>query len=103
MLSGRRPEEEKMKTSDFYYDLPQELIAQTPLKERSKSRMMVLDKDTGSIEHKSFENIIEYLKRIQNDSLLLFVSFYSLRLYTILYHMYFIIFFNKCGYLYFLL
>ena len=58
-----------MKTSDFYYDLPQELIAQTPLKERSKSRMMVLDKDTGSIEHKSFENIIDYLN--EGDTIVL--------------------------------
>lgn len=50
-----------MKTSDFYYDLPQELIAQTPLKEREKSRMMVLNKETGEIEHRIFENIIEYI------------------------------------------
>ncbi|MDF2865457.1 MAG: queA [Clostridia bacterium] len=50
-----------MKTSDFKYDLPQELIAQTPLLERSKSKMMVLDKVTGEIEHKSFENILEYI------------------------------------------
>ena len=50
-----------MKTSDFYYNLPQELIAQTPLKERSKSRMMVLDRKSGEICHKCFENFIEYL------------------------------------------
>ncbi len=52
-----------MKTSDFKYDLPQELIAQTPLLERSKSKMMVLDKVTGKIEHKSFENILEYINK----------------------------------------
>lgn len=52
-----------MKTSDFKYDLPQELIAQTPLLERSKSRMMVLDKVTGDVEHKSFENILEYINK----------------------------------------
>ena len=40
-----------MKTSDFYYDLPHELIAQTPLKERSKSRMLVLDKKSGEIDY----------------------------------------------------
>ncbi|MEG2348808.1 MAG: tRNA preQ1(34) S-adenosylmethionine ribosyltransferase-isomerase QueA [Clostridia bacterium] len=50
-----------MKTSDFYYNLPHELIAQTPLKDRQKSKMMVLKKDTGKIEHKIFENIVEYI------------------------------------------
>ena len=48
-----------MKTSDFYYDLPHELIAQVPLKDRQKSRLMVLDKNTGKIEHKIFEDIAE--------------------------------------------
>ena len=52
-----------MKTSDFYYDLPHELIAQTPLKERQKSRMMVLEKTTGEIKHEHFENIIEYINK----------------------------------------
>lgn len=52
-----------MKTSDFYYDLPDELIAQTPLKERQKSRMMVLEKTTGEIKHEHFENIIEYINK----------------------------------------
>lgn len=51
-----------IKTSDFKYDLPQELIAQTPLENRQKSKMMVLDKKTGNIEHKIFENIVEYIK-----------------------------------------
>ncbi|MDU7966695.1 MAG: tRNA preQ1(34) S-adenosylmethionine ribosyltransferase-isomerase QueA, partial [Paeniclostridium sordellii] len=50
-----------MKTSDFYFDLPEELIAQTPLEDRSNSRLMVLDKETGDIEHKIFKNIIDYL------------------------------------------
>ncbi|CEO12085.1 S-adenosylmethionine--tRNA ribosyltransferase-isomerase [[Clostridium] sordellii] len=50
-----------MKTSDFYFDLPEELIAQTPLENRSNSRLMVLDKETGDIEHKIFKNIIDYL------------------------------------------
>ena len=50
-----------MKTSDFYYNLPEELIAQTPLKERCKSRMMVLDRKSGQISHKCFEDFIEYL------------------------------------------
>ena len=50
-----------MKTSDFDYELPEELIAQTPLKDRSSSRLLVLDKNTGEIEHKSFKDIIDYL------------------------------------------
>ena len=52
-----------MKTSDFYYDLPQELIAQEPLKDRASSRLLVLHKDSGEIEHKIFRNITEYLKK----------------------------------------
>ena len=50
-----------MKTSDFYYDLPEELIAQDPLEERSSSRLMVLDKASGNIEHKIFKDIIDEL------------------------------------------
>jgi len=50
-----------IKTSDFYYDLPERLIAQNPLADRSSSRLMVLDKKTGRIEHKHFKNIKEYL------------------------------------------
>ena len=50
-----------MKTSDFDYDLPEELIAQTPLKDRSSSRLLVLDKNTGEVEHKHFKDIIDYL------------------------------------------
>jgi len=49
------------KTSDFYYDLPERLIAQTPIKERDHSRLLVLDKNTGEIEHRHFYDIIEYL------------------------------------------
>ncbi|AXU80386.1 TPA: tRNA preQ1(34) S-adenosylmethionine ribosyltransferase-isomerase QueA [Clostridioides difficile] len=50
-----------MKTSDFKFDLPQELIAQVPIEDRASSRLMVLDKETGNIEHKVFRDIIEYL------------------------------------------
>ena len=50
-----------MKTADFYYDLPHELIAQTPLENRQKSRMMVLDRANNTIEHKIFENIVDYI------------------------------------------
>ena len=58
-----------MKTSDFYYDLPQELIAQEPLKVRSESRLMVLDKHSGEIEHKHFYDIADYLN--EGDTLIL--------------------------------
>ena len=50
-----------MKTSDFYYDLPEELIAQDPLEDRSSSRLMVLDRESGEISHHIFKDIIEYL------------------------------------------
>ena len=51
-----------MDVKDFYYDLPQELIAQDPLEDRSSSRLMVLDKVTGEVEHRHFKDIIEYLR-----------------------------------------
>ncbi len=50
-----------MKTDDFDYNLPEELIAQVPLKDRSSSRLMVLHKKTGEIEHRHFKDIVEYL------------------------------------------
>ena len=50
-----------MKTSDFYYDLPEELIAQDPLEDRSSSRLMTVDKETGKIGHHVFSEIIDYL------------------------------------------
>ncbi len=50
-----------MKTSDFYFDLPEEQIAQDPLPDRSSSRLMVLHRDTGRIEHRKFTDIAEYL------------------------------------------
>lgn len=51
-----------MKTSDFYYDLPEELIAQTPLEQRDASRLMVLNKETGEITHRHFYDILSYLQ-----------------------------------------
>jgi len=61
-----------MKTKDFWYDLPEELIAQTPLQQRDSSRLMVLDRETGDVTHKRFYDIIEYLKPgdclVMNDS-----------------------------------
>ena len=50
-----------MKTHDFYYDLPEELIAQTPLQQRDASRLMVLNRATGAITHRHFHDIIDYL------------------------------------------
>lgn len=58
-----------MKTSDFYYDLPQELIAQTPIEPRNASRLMLLDKKTGEIEHKIFKDLTDYL--VPGDCLIL--------------------------------
>ena len=61
-----------MKTHDFYYDLPEELIAQTPLQQRDASRLMVLSRATGEISHKHFYDIIDYLNPgdclVLNDS-----------------------------------
>ncbi len=51
-----------MKTHDFYYDLPEELIAQTPLSDRSASRLMLLDKQTGAVEHRHFYELPLFLK-----------------------------------------
>lgn len=51
-----------MDVKDFYFDLPQELIAQDPLEDRSASRLLVLDKETGATEHRIFRDIVEYLK-----------------------------------------
>lgn len=61
-----------MKTSDFYYDLPKELIAQTPVEPRDSSRLLILGRNNGEIEHKHFYDIIEYLHEgdllVVNDS-----------------------------------
>ena len=61
-----------MKTHDFWYDLPEELIAQTPLQQRDASRLMVLNKQTGEIAHKHFYDIVNYLRPgdclVMNDS-----------------------------------
>ena len=61
-----------MKTRDFWYDLPEELIAQTPLKERTASKLLVLDRYSGRTEHRHFYDIIDYLRPgdclVMNDS-----------------------------------
>ena len=61
-----------MKTKDFWYDLPEELIAQTPLEQRDASRLMVMDRRTGAVTHRHFYDLIDYLKPgdclVMNDS-----------------------------------
>ena len=61
-----------MKTRDFWYHLPEELIAQTPLSQRDSSRLLVLDKESGGVEHKYFYDVLDYLKPgdclVMNDS-----------------------------------
>jgi len=61
-----------LKTQDFWYDLPEELIAQTPLQQRDASRLLVLDRNTGAVEHRHFFDILDYLKPgdclVMNDS-----------------------------------
>ena len=61
-----------MKTQDFWYDLPQELIAQTPLQQRDASRLMVLNRENGKVSHRHFYDVIDYLQPgdclVMNDS-----------------------------------
>ncbi len=52
-----------MRTEDFYYNLPEELIAQHPIADREASRMLILDKNTGEIEHRHFRDIVNYLNK----------------------------------------
>lgn len=60
---------EQLLKKDFYFDLPEELIAQDPLADRAGSRLLVLDKETGAIEHRGFKDIVEYLQ--EGDCLVL--------------------------------
>lgn len=75
-----------MKTSDFYYDLPQELIAQTPIEPRNASRLMVLNKTTGELTHKIFKDLPDYLKEgdclVLNDTRVLPARLYGTRIDT---------------------
>ena len=65
-------EDKDLKTSDYWYHLPEELIAQTPLQQRDSSRLLVLDKQTGAVTHKHFYDILDYLHPgdclVMNDS-----------------------------------
>ena len=72
-----------MKTSDFYYDLPKELIAQTPVEPRDSSRLLVLDRSTGEVTHRHFYDIIDYLNEcdliVANDSRVLPARIYGVK------------------------
>ncbi len=72
-----------MKTKEFYYDLPEEMIAQTPIEPRDSSRLLVLDKLTGSITHRIFRDIIDYLEPgdclILNDTRVLPARIYGVK------------------------
>lgn len=72
-----------MKTSDFFYDLPEELIAQTPVEPRNSSRLMILSRDSGAVEHKHFYNLPEFLKPgdclVLNDTRVLPARMYGVR------------------------
>lgn len=75
-----------MNKSDFYYNLPQELIAQTPIEPRSASRLMVLDKISGETDHKNFTDIKKYLKKgdclVLNDTRVIPARIYGTRIDT---------------------
>ena len=75
--------EQHMHTKDFYYDLPEEYIAQTPVEPRDSSRLMVLNKETGEIAHKHFYDIIDYLNPgdclVLNDSRVLPARLYGIK------------------------
>ena len=72
-----------MKTSDFYYDLPEELIAQDPLADRSSSRLLHLDRETGEVTHDTFKNIADYLEPgdtlVINDTKVIPARLYGVR------------------------
>ena len=71
VIVNQKPDTE-LRTSDFYYDLPQELIAQHPMEQRDHSRLMVLDRESGTLTHRHFYDILEYLRPddvlVVNDS-----------------------------------
>lgn len=75
-----------MKRSDFFYDLPQELIAQTPVEPRDSSRMLAMNKVSGEIEHKSFRDVIDYFRPgdclILNNTKVLPARMYGTRIDT---------------------
>lgn len=81
-----RCDEKKMRLHDYYYDLPQSLIAQDPLEDRSSSRLMVLDKKNGNVEHHVFKEIVDYLNEgdclVINDTKVLPARLYGQKVGT---------------------
>lgn len=79
-------DEKKMTLHDYYYDLPQSLIAQDPLEDRSSSRLMVLDKKTGNVEHHVFKEVIDYFNEgdclVINDTKVLPARLYGQKVGT---------------------
>lgn len=75
--------ETSLNTKDFYYDLPEELIAQTPVEPRDASRLLILDKNSGAVSHRHFHDVLEYLKPgdclILNDSRVLPARIYGVK------------------------
>jgi len=73
-----------MNTKDFYYDLPEELIAQSPLEDRAGSRLLKLDKNSGAVEHNTFRDILKYLKPgdclVMNDSRVIPARLYGVKI-----------------------
>ena len=73
-----------MNTKDFYYELPEELIAQTPLEDRAASRLLKLDKNSGAVEHNTFRDILKYLKPgdciVMNDSRVIPARLYGVKI-----------------------
>jgi len=71
-------------TKDFYYELPEELIAQTPLEDRAASRLLKLDKNSGEVEHNTFRDILKYLKKgdciVMNDSRVIPARLYGVKI-----------------------
>ena len=78
--------EKQIRKTDFNYDLPEELIAQEPIKDRSMSRLMVLNKETGEVRHEVFKNIINYLSPgdclVLNDTIVIPARIYGKKLGT---------------------
>ena len=72
-----------MLKSEFYYDLPEELIAQTPIEPRNYSRLMKIDRKSGEIEHRHFYNLCDYLKKgdllVMNNSRVLPARLYGIK------------------------
>ncbi len=80
IIVNKKPETE-LRTSDFYYELPQELIAQHPAEQRDASRLMVLSRENGTVEHRHFHDILDYLRPddvlVINDSKVLPARLYG--------------------------